>query len=220
MCGRFTLTSDPPALHADFGIDVLPPDYRPRYNIAPTQSILAIVPDSVGWCARPLVWGLVPRWSKDGASGAKRINARAESLLEKPSFREAFDLRRCLILADGFYEWEKAGSYSRPNLIRRRDGRPFTFAGIWERWYKTPDTPIDSCAIVTTTPNALLERIHDRMPVIIPPRDREAWLAADAGRSELSLLLTPAPAEELECFPVSSLVNSPVNDSPDCIQPV
>ena len=220
MCGRFTLTLDPPTIHAEFGIDELPPDYRPRYNIAPTQPVLSVVPGDQGWTARELIWGLVPHWSKDRAGAAKRINARAESILEKPSFREAFERRRCLILADGFYEWEKAGAYSRPVLIRRRDGRPFTFAGIWERWHQSADVAIDTCAIVTTDANSTLLRIHDRMPVIIPARDREDWLSADTGTSELQALLKPAPEGDLEYFPVSSLVNSPANDSPDCIQPV
>ncbi|MEX2283017.1 MAG: SOS response-associated peptidase [Gemmatimonadota bacterium] len=220
MCGRFTLTADPPALHAYFGIDELPPDYRPRYNIAPTQSVLAILRNARGWSAQPLVWGLVPHWSKERNSGAKRINARAETLLEKPSFREAFEHRRCLIIADGFYEWEKAGAHSRPILIRRLDGRPFTFAGIWERWQQAPGAALDTCAIVTTTPNPMLARIHDRMPVIISPRDREDWLSSDADPAALMALLKPAPEEELEYFPVSAVVNSPANDSPDCIQPV
>ena len=220
MCGRFTLTPDPPMLHAEFGIDHLPSDYRPRYNIAPTQPVLSIVPGDHGWTARELIWGLVPHWSKDRTGAAKRINARAESLLEKPSFREAFERRRCLILADGFYEWEKAGNYSRPILIRRRDGRPFTFAGIWERWYQSPGVAVDTCAIVTTDANVALSRIHDRMPVIIPARDREDWLSGDTSMGELKALLKPAPESDLEYFPVSSLVNSPANDSPECIQPV
>jgi putative SOS response-associated peptidase YedK len=220
MCGRFTLTSDSHALHAEFGIEQIPPDYRPRYNIAPTQPVLAIVPDAQGWCARSLIWGLVPHWSKDRNSATRHINARAESLLEKRTFRAAFEQRRCLIIADGFFEWEKAGPYSRPVLIRRHDGRPFTFAGIWERWRPTADAAIETCAIITTEPNPLLSRIHDRMPVIIAPRDREAWLESDASVTDLTKLLRPYPDDELELVLVSALVNSPANDSVECIQPV
>jgi putative SOS response-associated peptidase YedK len=219
MCGRFTLTTDPPALHAEFGIERLPEDYRARYNIAPTQPVLAILPGDSGWCVQSLVWGLVPHWSKDRNSAAKRINARADTLLEKASFREAFARRRCLILADGFYEWQKEGRYSRPLLIRRRDGRPFTFAGIWESWNRGPDGLLETCAIITTEPNDLLARIHDRMPVIVAPRDREAWLETDASVEQLAALLAPSPSEDFEMFPVSTLVNSPANDSIECIQP-
>jgi putative SOS response-associated peptidase YedK len=219
MCGRFTLTSDPPSWHAEFGIE-LPADYRPRYNIAPTQPVLAIVAGKEGWRTATLSWGLVPFWARDRKDAAKRINARAESLLEKPIFREAFERHRCLIPVDGFYEWEKVGKQSRPLLIRRRDGRPFTLAGIWARWYEQPDTPLYTCSIITTRPGPSLGSIHDRTPVILEPHDRATWLdrAADPGR--LQQLLASGPEDELEWFHVSTLVNSPANDLPECIQPL
>ncbi len=228
MCGRFTLTSDPPALHAEFGVE-LPADYRPRYNIAPTQPILALAAGRDGWRIATLMWGLVPHWARDKRDAAKRINARAESLLAKPIFRDSFEARRCLIMADGFYEWEKIGKHSRPLLIRRRDARPFTFAGLWARWLERPDAPLYSCTIITTRPTAQLACIHDRMPALIEPRDRETWLDRAVDAATLQKLLEPTelpdegpggPGGDLEWFPVSTLVNSADNDLPECIQPL
>ena len=219
MCGRFTLSSEASDLHAEFGIDP-PADYRPRYNIAPTQPVLAIVAGSSGWRTATLSWGLVPHWAKDRKDAAKRINARAESLLDKAMFRDAFLRHRCLIPADGFYEWEKAGKHSRPVLIKRQDGRPFSFAGIWSRWYERPGEALYTCSIITTQPNALVARSHDRMPVILEPRDRALWLDPASEPAVLQALLVPFADEPLESFPVSALVNSPNNDSPECIQPL
>ena len=219
MCGRFTLSSESSDLHAEFGVDP-PADYRPRYNIAPTQPVLAIVAGSSGWRTATLSWGLVPHWAKDRKEAGKRINARAESLLEKPIFRDAFQTHRCLIPADGFYEWQKEGKHSRPVLIKRQDGRPFTFAGIWARWFERPDEPLYSCSIITTRPNELVSRIHDRMPVIVEPRDRASWLDRSTDIQALQALLVPADAAAMESFPVSSLVNSPNNDTPECVRPL
>jgi putative SOS response-associated peptidase YedK len=219
MCGRFTLSSEPSDLHAEFGIDP-PADYRPRYNIAPTQPVLAIVAGSGGWRTATLSWGLVPHWAKDRKDAAKRINARAESLLDKAIFREAFLQHRCLIPADGFYEWEKVGKHSRPVLIKRQDSRPFSFAGIWSRWYERPGEVLYTCSIITTQPNALVARIHDRMPVIVGPRDRALWLDPASEPAALQALLVPSADAPLESYPVSTLVNSASNDSPECIQPL
>ena len=220
MCGRFTLTSDPATLHAEFGIEA-PADYRARYNIAPTQPVLAVVADRSGdWHAATLSWGLVPHWSKDRREAARRINARAESLQEKPAFRDSFRTRRCLIPADGFYEWEKAGRHSRPMLIRRQDGRPFAFAGLWARWLEQPGQPLYSCTIVTTEPTPSLAHIHDRMPVILDARARSIWLDRSSDVETLQPLLRPAEQEPLEWHPVSTLVNSADNDLPECIQPL
>ncbi|MGH7467122.1 MAG: SOS response-associated peptidase [Longimicrobiales bacterium] len=220
MCGRFTLTCDAPALHAEFGID-LPADYRPRYNIAPTQPVLAVVSRHTGeWRTATLSWGLVPHWARDRRDAAKRINARAESLLEKPVFREAFQQRRCLIPADGFYEWQKGGSHSRPTLIRRTDGRPFAFAGLWSRWYDAQGSPLYTCSIVTTEASPLLQGIHDRMPVILEPRAYASWLARETDVDTLQGLLGSVADAALEWFPVSTLVNSAAHDSPACVQPL
>jgi putative SOS response-associated peptidase YedK len=220
MCGRFTLTSDPAVLHAEFGIEP-PPDYRARYNIAPTQPVLAVVANRAGeWRGAALSWGLVPHWARDRREAARRINARAETLLERPAFRDAFLTHRCLIPADGFYEWEKAGGHSRPVLIRRADGRPFALAGLWARWLEQPDQPFYSCTIITTRPTPQLAHIHDRMPVILGPRARETWLSHSAEIGALQALLGPAETEPLEWFPVSTLVNSASNDGPECIRPL
>jgi putative SOS response-associated peptidase YedK len=220
MCGRFTLTSEPSVLRAEFGLEP-PADYRPRYNIAPTQPILAIVARRTGeWRTATLSWGLVPHWARDRRDASRRINARAETLLEKPIFRDAFQQRRCLIAADGFYEWEKAGRHSRPILIRRPDGRPFAFAALWARWLDAEGAPLYSGSIITTRSSFALSRIHDRMPVILERRAYDTWLDRDADLTTLQNLLAPAADDALEWFPVSTLVNSPNNDLPECVQPL
>lgn len=203
-----------------FGLGVVP-DVAPRYNIAPTQSV-AVVRERVQG-ARELVllyWGLIPSWSRDRAMGARMINARAETLAEKPAFRGAFRARRCLVVADGFYEWQKLGDRKRPHHIRMADGRPFAFAGLWERWEGAGGEAVESCAIVTTTPNRLLAPIHDRMPAIVEPGLYAAWLDprqhdADA----LAGILRPYAAEDLIVTPVSQRVNNPANDGPECVRP-
>lgn len=217
MCGRFTLTADADTLHAEFGIEVAA-EYAPRYNIAPTQPVMGVASDGMSWRAGLLNWGLVPSWAADRSGAARLINARAETLLEKRSFRDAFANRRCLVLADGFYEWQGEGKHRRPLYIRRRDGRPFAFAGLWERWYAAKDAPPwFSCTIVTTTPNVLLRPVHDRMPVILSPRAQTAWLDPVSDSATLFSLLQPYDATELELRPVSTLVNSAQNDVPECI---
>src|SRR5262245_44049895 len=218
MCGRFTLTSDPPTLHAEFGIEA-PADLPPRFNIAPTQPVLSVVNGPDGWKAATFSWGLIPFWSKDRSRAQKHINARAESLLERPAFREAFAQRRCLVIADGFFEWMKDGKIKQPVLIRRQDGRPFAFAGLWERWFERPGEPVYSCTIVTTAASSLLRPVHDRMPVILDPRERDVWLNAASDPRELQALLKPDETQ-FEVIPVSGLVNSPVNDIPEVLWPV
>lgn len=220
MCGRFKLSADPTTLYAEFGIGGLPEDYAPRYNIAPTQPVLGIVRKAEGWEAMHLRWGLVPFWARDTNGSQRRINARAETLTDKPAFREAFQRRRCLILADGFYEWTHSGGLRQPMHIRRPDGRPFAFAGLWERWRPPVGDPLHSCAIITTTPNDSLRAVHDRMPVILSRRAHETWLAADATAEELQALLVPCRDDALEVFAVSTLVNSPANDLPECAEPI
>jgi putative SOS response-associated peptidase YedK len=192
-------------------------EWRPRFNIAPTQPVAGVRRGSSGREAALLHWGLIPSWSKDPAIGSRMINARAETLSSKPSFRK----RRCLILADGFYEWQKTGGRSKqPYLIRLRDSRPFAFAGLWESW-SGGDTVVESCTIITTEPNALLAEIHDRMPVILHEQDYDRWLdPAIQDGGELESLLVAYPAEQMAYDPVSTLVNNPRNDAPACAEPL
>jgi putative SOS response-associated peptidase YedK len=218
MCGRFTLTADPPALHTEFGIEV-PADLQPRYNIAPTQPVLGIVAGNSGWKAGMLEWGLIPFWSRDRGGASRRINARAESLLQKPMFRDSFAQRRCLIVADGFFEWVKEGKHKQPVLIKREDGRPFAFAGLWDRWFEEPGKPVYTCTIVTTAASPLLRPVHDRMPVILGPRERDVWLNRTSSIDDLQALLRPNQ-EPFEIIPVRPLVNSAKNDGPEVIVPL
>lgn len=219
MCGRFTLSTSPDALQRAFPGLEPPEDYRPRYNIAPTQSVLAL--RSQDGSTRPawLRWGLVPSWAKDPAIGNRMINARAETVAQKPSFRTAYRQRRCLVLADGFYEWMKVGRAKVPMRIRFADDRPFTIAGLWERWAPDGAEPLETCTLITTAARPDLEEIHPRMPVILDPADRERWLDPEAESRDLEGLLKPYPGQGLEGYAVSTLVNSPANDVPDCLVP-
>lgn len=220
MCGRFTLTVDPSELQQAFPFVTLPGDapWAPRYNIAPTQPVAVIANDGRN-TLEFFRWGLIPSWSKDLTRSL--INARAETLAERPTFRAAFKRRRCLIPADGFYEWRKAGGTKTPMYIRLKSGEPFAFAGLWEEWQSANAQTIRSCAIVTTEPNALMEKIHDRMPAILKPEAYEPWLASgEADTNALSKLLKPYPASAMTAHAVSRLVNKPENDSPQCVAPV
>jgi putative SOS response-associated peptidase YedK len=223
MCGRYTLIK-----LADF-IDIFPwigaPDELPdpRYNIAPTQPIAAVPNDGKKKVAY-FHWGLIPSWAKDPSIGNRMINARAETLAEKPAFRNALKRRRCLIPADGFYEWKKLsdGKTKQPMYIRMRDGKPFAFAGLWENWHDKSGGggEIPSVTIITTTPNTLMNSIHDRMPAIVRPEDYREWLApGERPADELAKLLGPYPEDQMEAFPVSKLVNSAANESAGCIDP-
>jgi len=217
MCGRFTLTADTGALAEAFPDVVIPDNLAPRYNIAPTQSI-AVVRNIVPKTVEFLHWSLIPHWAKDPSIGHKMINARAESLSEKPSFRESFRKRRCLILADGFYEWKKAPSGKVPMYIRLKSGRPFAFAGLWDEWHSGSEE-IQSCTIITTTSNELVAEIHDRMPVILSPADYYTWLAPGDKPPDSLPLLTPYASEEMTAYRVSVKVNDPKADGPECISP-
>ncbi|NOZ05072.1 MAG: SOS response-associated peptidase [Chloroflexi bacterium] len=221
MCGRFTLASDPATLQEAFPGFALPPtgELRPRYNIAPSQDIAAIANDAQNR-VRFFRWGLIPFWAKDEKVGYRMINARAETLAEKPSFRTAYRKRRCLILADGFYEWQSDGRTKTPMYVRLKSKEPFAFAGLWEVWSPTNESAIYSCTIITTTPNTLLEPIHNRMPVILPPEAYDLWLdPTEQTPDHLHDLLAPYPPEQMIAHPVSTLVNNPRHDSPDCIIP-
>jgi putative SOS response-associated peptidase YedK len=224
MCGRFTLIADPDELREVLPYINIPKQYSaaPRYNIAPTQPV-AVVANNGENRLDFFVWGLVPSWAKDPEIGSRMINARAETLAEKPAFRSAFRRRRCLILANGFYEWkqEPGQKAKTPMYIQIKSGKPFTFAGLWERWNSPDGSNLLSCTIITTQPNSLMEPIHNRMPVILPTQAYATWLQpGEADPRSLQALLMPYPAEEMVAWPVSRLVNSPENDSPACIAPV
>ena len=219
MCGRFTLRLPPAELAEMFQV-LREIETVPRYNIAPTQQIAAVRSNDGHRELTMLKWGLIPSWSKDDKIGARLINARGETVSEKPSFRAAFKRRRCLIPADGFYEWKKlSGKSKQPYLIGMKDEAPFAFAGLWEHWGKGADGSIESCTIITTTPNELLADIHDRMPIILPVDHWDVWLDHEITEAAaLQSLLIPLPAEVMQRVPVSTLVNSPRNDIPECTE--
>lgn len=221
MCGRYFIALKYDDLETAFPEFERPVTWEPRYNVAPTQPVPVVANDGENRIDF-FRWGLVPSWAKDAGIGARMINARAETLAEKPSFRAAYRRRRCLILADGFYEWrtEPGQRVKTPMAIRLKSGTPFAFAGLWELW-RPDDTPLLTCTIITTEPNALLEPIHNRMPVVLPRDAYEAWLApGERDPRDLQHLLTPYPAEEMVAYPVSLMVNNPANDDPGCILPV
>jgi len=223
MCGRFTLTADLgaiqdalPFMHIPEGIT---DSYAPRYNIAPSQPIAAISNNGKN-SLEFFVWGLIPSWAKDPSIGNRMINARSETLLEKPSFRNAFRRRRCLVLADGFYEWRKDTHGKTPIFIRLASGKPFAFAGLWEFWRAPDSSEVLSCTIITTQPNELLASIHNRMPVILPETAYSTWLeAGEVDPKPLSELLIPYPSDAMQANPVRPLVNNPRYDSPELIVP-
>jgi putative SOS response-associated peptidase YedK len=221
MCGRFTLALSAAEIEVRFGVPV-PVEYKPRYNVAPTQEIFALLADSQVRRLDVFRWGLIPHWAKDAKLGNKLINARAETLFEKPSFRDAVKRRRCLIIADGFYEWRQTPQGRRvPVYVRLKSKEPFGFAGLWDVWSSPEGQTLKTCTIVTTEPNDLIRPIHDRMPVIVPRELEELWLdPSPKAPGELARVLRPYRAEELELFDVSSIVNSPANDGPECIQSI
>ena len=223
MCGRFTLRTPLERVAEVFDLTCWESELArrvpPRFNVAPTQQVAAVraTPDRAGRELAWLQWGLVPSWTDDPSCGSRMINARSESLAVKPAFRDAFRTSRCLVLADGFYEWKKGQRGQQPHFIQRRDREPFAFAGLWQHWHRNGLT-IDSCTIITTEANELLGHLHDRMPVILDRSQFSLWLDPKCEDIErLSKLLTAHPAELLECYPVSNIVNSPQADAPDCI---
>ena len=219
MCGRFAQKSPAKKIRKQFKVEDVPPLVE-RYNVAPTQSVLVVREAPDGREATLLRWGLVPRWAKDPAVGNRLINARAETVAEKPSFREAFARRRCLVPLDGFYEWSRRGERKRPFYFHLRDGEPFAVAGLWEAW-EGEGGVLETCTLLTTGANELLAGYHDRMPVILSPDDYDLWLDADVRRPELLLpLLRPYPSDEMGAYAVSPLVNSPSNDGPRCVESV
>jgi putative SOS response-associated peptidase YedK len=220
MCGRFTLTASGQRLRERFALAAAPEDLAPRYNIAPSQPVL-VIPNRRTRQLRPARWGLIPHWATDPRIGHRQINARAETLATRPAFRAPFARQRCLIPADGFYEWRRSGRARTPFHIRPRDGAPIAFAGLWDVWRPKQGEPIASCTIITTNANPLIAPLHDRMPVILPPAAWDAWLDPhERQAAELAPLLVPYPEDELETYEVSPLVNSPANEDPGCVAPL
>lgn len=218
MCGRFTLSQPQDAIASAFNLPEIP-SLEPRYNIAPTQLIPAILlsPERSQKQLKMLRWGLIPAWAKDPAIGAKLINARSETVSEKPSFKSAFKQRRCLIVADGFYEWQRQDGKKQPYYFRLESKQALAFAGLWENWRSPDGQAITSCTILTTEANDLLRPIHDRMPVILAPKDYDLWLAPEVQSEKIQPLLHPYPANLMHSYAVSTKVNNPRNNTPECI---
>lgn len=222
MCGRFSQTASPEVIVQQFEL-IDPPLFNPRYNIAPSQPVVAIriEPDTTTRRLVQLCWGLIPSWAKDTKIGNQCINAKAETVAEKPAFRAAVKKRRCLVVATGFYEWQRQGPVKQPMWIGLRSKQPFAFAGLWEHWTPTEGEPLETCTIITTEPNDLMASIYNRMPVILAPTSYDQWLdPAFQHIGPLKALLRPYLSEELTAYPVSALVNNPRHDAPQCLEPV
>ena len=221
MCGRFTLHIPPELLAEIFGLIEIP-TYPARFNIAPSQKVAVIRQNGDGQNRLDFLrWGLIPSWAEDISIGYKLINARSETVHEKHSFRHAIRYRRGLVPSSGFYEWKQEGKAKKPLYVQMKDGSPMVFAGLWESWKSPEGEAIESCTILTTTSNKLIESLHDRMPVILHPQEYDIWLDREMTDPEkLNPLYKPYPAERMEMYPVRDLVNSQRNDTPDLIKPV
>ena len=220
MCGRFALLTHAEALIERFGVEEVIKRPEPRYNISPSQSVTVVVQREKRELTE-MRWGLIPSWVKDASIGKRMINARAETVSEKPSFRSAFKKRRCLILADGFYEWQKVGKIKIPTHIRIMNREPFAFAGLYEYWKTKSGKMLESCTIITTTPNELMSPIHHRMPVILSPENEDAWVDPENQNTpELMSMLKPNAPDQMEALEVSDFVNSPQNQGPLCTRPM
>ncbi len=220
MCARFVIKTSADEIASAFKVQEILSDLKTSYNVAPTQNIAAVINDG----ANKLIscrWGLIPPWAKDKSFASRMINARAETIAEKPNFKKPFKSTRCLILADGFFEWRKVQDKKIPMYIRMKDARPFGFAGLYSRWKPSDGESICTCAIITTEPNELLTPIHNRMPAILKPDQRETWLDPEfSDEKELLSLLGPYDSDLMEVFEVSTAVNSPGNNSAENIKPV
>jgi putative SOS response-associated peptidase YedK len=221
MCGRFSQAQIAELDREVFKLLSIPA-LPPRYNVAPTQEV-AVVRQGSEAAERSLDllrWGLIPHWAKDPAIGNRMINARAESVADKPAFRDSFRERRCLVPSDGFYEWAKAKHGKQPYYVRVLGGKLFAFAGLWDRWRDPTGETRETFTIITTEPNELLRQVHNRMPVILAPEEYDSWLAPEATTAaDLSKLLRPYPTEQMSYYPVSRYVNSPDNEGPECVRP-
>ncbi len=224
MCGRFSNNANPKQVEKEFDVKVSNEKlFKPRYNIAPTQTIAAILESDGERIIDALRWGLIPSWAKDESIGNKLINARAETLAEKPSFKNAFRSHRCIIPASGFYEWQKKGTGAKqPFYFHLKDKEVFGFAGLYEQWLdKESGEQIETCLIITTEANKVLEPVHDRMPVILKARDYGQWLdAKEKDTDKLQKILSPYPASEMIAYQVSKSVNTPSNDSPELVSKI
>jgi len=223
MCGRYRLSRRKQIIAEHFDAISDAEDWVPRYNIAPTQPVTVIRqhPTEPTRHLSQMRWGLIPSWSKDASSAAKMINARSETARTLPAFRDAMKYRRCLVPADGFYEWRKSGKEKQPYCFEVNEGKLFAFAGLWEGWKDPNGNWIKTCTILTTTPNSVTSAVHDRMPVILEPSDFDLWL--DPGMKDASIiseLLKPFDAAAMRCYPVSTRVNQVLNDDAECASPV
>lgn len=228
MCGRYTIIHNVEAIAERFGVSVPPYAIRSSYNVAPTDAVPIIISDGGRKELLLAQWGLVPFWAKDREIGNRLINARAETLAEKASFKYALSRRRCLIPSDGFYEWQSVDGIKQPYYIRLKSGELFAFAGLWETWESPDGSPLISCAIITVEPNALVAPIHTRMPAILKPDDEPVWLfgspssSSRRGALEMDMLrlLRPYPPDAMAAYPVARQVGNPANDTPTCIEPI
>jgi putative SOS response-associated peptidase YedK len=220
MCGRFTLTLDPGELQDKLDLGPFLEMYQPRYNIAPTQPV-SVVRDGKSRAIEQFRWGLIPFWAKDMEIGSRMINARAETLVEKPSFRNLIKKKRCLILANGFFEWSIQDPLKgkAPFYFQVDHGEPFTFAGLYDEWKPTESENVLSCTIITCAPNELIATYHNRMPVILSEKDRWNWLEEKSPVDSILDMLLPFPSERISVYPVSKAINSPQNDSPQILLP-
>ena len=219
MCGRFAQADPLEIIAEQFGIDEIDFDLSPRYNVAPGQQVAVVIKEETRIMADHK-WGLVPFWAKDPSIGNRMINARAETVLEKPSYKNAMKKRRCLIPASGFYEWKKDGKVKVPHYFRLKSGKPFGLAGLWETWKDPDGNELKTFTIITTEPNELAARVHNRMPVIIPEEGYHTWLDTANPPQKAQALLAPYPAGQMEAYPVSTMVNSPANDTEELVRPL
>jgi putative SOS response-associated peptidase YedK len=218
MCGRFTLTVPLEELMLRYGVEQIAFDYEPRYNVAPGQLVTAVLAHEGQKRLGQLKWGLVPSWAKDVSIAYKTINAKSETVGEKPAFKNAFQRKRCLIPADGFYEWKKSGREKQPMRILLKEREIFSMAGLYDTWNAPDGTKLHTCTILTTKPNTLVGPIHDRMPVILRREDEELWLDREHFDADLlQSLLVPYPEEEMFAYPVAAMVGNVKNELPDCI---
>ncbi len=220
MCGRFSLTADLAELARRFEFQGNWLELEPNYNVAPTQNVLTVIDDGENRRGAYMRWGMIPHWAKTLSIGSRMINARAETLAQKPAYRSAFKRRRCLVLADGFYEWQKFGRTKTPMRVTMECGEPFAFAGLWALWKDPEGNTVLSCTIITTEANGLIRPIHNRMPVILPRDMEQFWLDRDVqDTTALESVLTSYPSELMQTFQVSTLVNSVRNNGPEVVAP-
>jgi putative SOS response-associated peptidase YedK len=220
MCGRFTQTFSSSEIESAFNLANVS-SLEPKYNIAPTQQVATILQTDRSRTFKMLRWGLIPSWAKEPKMGAKLINARAETVAEKPSFRSAFQRRRCLILASGFYEWQQLEDRKQPFYIQQKDSQPFAFAGLWSTWQPIDGETMNTCTIITTEANELMQPIHERMPVILESENYDLWLDPTVQKPEfLQTLLKPLETDLLKTYPVSTKVNNPRNDGSECLESI